>query len=409
MKVLSLLRDCMREALHRALRLLTMADRDDPPANANEDNPDMAVDPEIQDPAAQHDPPALNTMLAGDGNGEAPMDVENNTPAAAATNPLKEAENPDPQAAMQVMMQFLAALTPAMAGMGGPMFMPALNSLMGPAPQFSGDGKITWSNWIKQMVNRLTALQIPKDNWVAIVLALLIGPALSYAVTNGIDESTAWDTFLAIMAAGPWASKDTTFSLLFRLTRGSLGNGNPVDTVTQVEQLRAKISFLMPAQFWIFVLLLNLLPSFRESLLVAPNGKEWESYEELRTVVLSKAAAQRSANGSRDTGKPTKPNNHNNNNGNKWHNGPPKGNRSSGAGSGPGTSRGNDGAGPSDPNAGRKRKADVPICFGCGATDHKISDRRPDGTPVCPNYDEQRLRKGKYPMHPKFRGNGKGK
>ena len=94
----------------------------------------MAVDPEIQDPAAQHDPPALNTMLAGDGNGEAPMDVENNTPAAAATNPLKEAENPDPQAAMQVMMQFLAALTPAMAGMGGPMFMPALNSLMGPAP-----------------------------------------------------------------------------------------------------------------------------------------------------------------------------------------------------------------------------------------------------------------------------------
>ena len=44
-------------------------------------------------------------------------------------------------------------------------------------------------------------------------------------------------------------------------------------------------------------------------------------------------------------------------------------------------------------------------------SDHKISDRDAAGNPVCPNYDENRLRKGKYPMHPpkKNQGNGKGK
>jgi len=49
-------------------------------------------------------------------------------------------------------------------------------------------------------------------------------------------------------------------------------------------------------------------------------------------------------------------------------------------------------------------------CFGCGSTAHKIGDKKPDGTPVCPNYDETRMRKGKYPtVPPKYKGNGKGK
>jgi hypothetical protein len=37
----------------------------------------------------------------------------------------------------------------------------------------------------------------------------------------------------------------------------------------------------------------------------------------------------------------------------------------------------------------------------------RLGDKEPDGTPVCPNYDETRMRKGKYPT--KFKGNGKGK
>jgi hypothetical protein len=94
-----------------------------------------------------------------------------------------------------------------------------------------------------------------------------------------LTSELAWSAFAAAMAAGPWASKDTFFSLLFRLTRGNLGNGNPVETVTQLEKIRAKLLFTLPPQFWVFALLVNLAPAFRDSLLVAPNGKEWTSFE----------------------------------------------------------------------------------------------------------------------------------
>ena len=322
---------------------------------------------------------------------------------AGVTNDPAPPSAPDATMTAQVqamVMQALAAMTPAMLGLGG---INAIPTLVGPAQPY--DGKTSWRDWLKTLVSRFHALNIPKENWVAIVLSLLTGGAASYANANGLQDETTWETFTSTMALGPWAARDTFYSLLWRLTRGNLGNGNPVETVTQLEKIKAKLTFTLPFQFWIFALLANLLPAFRDTLLVGPDGKDWLSYEELRTVVLGKAAAQKSANptdnkaSTKADGKPTKWRQLFN--GNAARSSTPQR-----QGAGPSTSNG---AGPS--NGGiQKRKADTPACFGCGSHKHRISDRDANGQPVCPHYDESKLRKGKYPMHPpRHQGNGKGK
>ncbi len=265
-----------------------------------------------------------------------------------------------------------------------------LSHMLGPAQPF--DGRSSWAKWIKAMIDRLRVLQVPLVDWVAVILTLLVPSARDYADSNGVTEQTPWDDFLDVMSKGPWAAKETTYSLLFKLTRGTLGNGNPLEVVSQIANLRTKLKFSLPEQFWIFVLLVNLKADFRESLLVAPNGKEWATFNELRDVVLSKAAALKSAISTISTPKPT-----------------PKTYAQATHGK-PTTPRAttprHDGAGPSNPNPLGKRKS-MDGCFGCGSTAHKIGDKKPDGTPVCSNYDETRMRKGKYPT--KFKGNGKGK
>lgn len=358
------------------------------------------------------------------------MDVDSPNPdlladdmARAALAPLPtdvdegfESENDEPKepkdgamdAAMKKFMQFFAALTPAMAGLSVSSCVPGLTALMGPAPYFHGDGKTSWNSWCKSMVNRFTALQVPKANWVAITLALLAGSALSYATTNGVSETTTWETFVAIMAAGPWSAKETTFSLLFKLTRGNLGTGNAVETVTQIELIRSKLSLLLPFQFWVFVLLLNLAPAFRETLLTNPNGQDWTSYEELRSVVLSKAAAQRSCNSStrghnlasnndKETKTPAKSN--------KWNNG-------NAANRLFGNTANNKRSQATPGNADAKRpKSTGPGCFGCGSMEHRVHDIRPDGSHVCPEWDPTKVKKGNNSHnnnsnknHPKGRG-----
>jgi len=273
-----------------------------------------------------------------------------------------------------------------------------LGTMLGAAPTF--DGKGSWPKFIRTSTNRLRVLDIPLINWVTVLLVLLTGAAADYAAANMITEDTPWEDFLSIMAAGPWSTKDTRFSLMSRLFNGNLGNGNPLETVTQMEIIRGKLMLLLPPGFWIIVLLFNLPPAFRESLLLSPSGAEWTSYDELRTMVLSKHGAQKSANAStkdkdKDKDKPPR------GNGNPWL---PSRSKPTGAARPP-APRQDAGAGPSNPNPLKRKSLDG--CFGCGSTAHKIGDKKPDGTPVCPAYDENRLRKGKYPMFPK--GNGKGK
>lgn len=298
----------------------------------------------------------------------------------------------------------MAAVTPAMVGASGDAVNSTVNNLIASATSFNGDGRAPWADWLRSLINRMTAVKIPHADWVAVILSLLTGAAAAYATSNGLKDNTPWDLFIATMAAGPWASTDTFFSLLFRLTRGNLGNGNAQETVSQLEKIKAKLQFVLPFQFWVFALLVNLQASFRETLLTGPDGKDWLSYEELRSVVLGKAAAQKSVNASAGNNtKNTKADTKNvswkdkliNKNGNGRPNATSQ-------------SRGDPGASSSTPPT-KKRKQDQPICFGCGSTTHKISDRHPNGTPVCPMYDETKVRKGKYPQFPKPPGNGKGK
>ena len=271
--------------------------------------------------------------------------------------------------------------------------------MVGQALGFNGDGKGSWPDYNRYITNRFVALQVPRENWVAIALSLITGAAADYAQANGLTADMPWSDFTAAMAAGPWANKDTYFSLLFRLTRGDLGNNNPVETVNKLDRIRAKLGFVLPDPFWIFALLVNLSNEFRANLLTGPDGKEWPSLEALRTVVLSLAAAQSAAkpqdNKSKGTSwkdKLVNNNGSNGSNGSKSHS----------------KTKGHAGASSSTPT---KRKADVPVCYGCGSPHHKISDRDANSKPICPAYDENRFRKGKYPMNGpwKFPGNGKGK
>ena len=232
--------------------------------------------------------------------------------------------------------------------------------------------------------------------WNRLQDVIITGNAAGYAQANGLNADMSWETFTAAMAAGPWASKDTYFSLLFKLTGGNLGNGNPVEVVNQLEKIRAKLGFTLPDQFWIFALLRNLLPDFRANLLTGPDGKVWPTLEALRTVVLSLAAAQLAAK-PQDKDAKSK--------GASWKDKLVNSNKSSKPQS---KTHGHAGASASTPTS-NKRKADEPVCYGCGSRNHKISDRDTNGKPICPAYDENRVRKGKYPMNPKFQGNGKGK
>jgi hypothetical protein len=307
----------------------------------------------------------------------------------------------------QLVVQAMAALTPSMFGVNNGVTA-ALTALVTAAQPFNGDGRASWADWIRLLINRMRALHIPHENWVPIVLSLLTGAASAYALSNGITDATTWDLFIATMAAGPWASNDTFFSLLYRLTRGNLGNGNAQETVSQIEKIKAKLGFVLPFQFWIFILLVNLHAAFRESLLVGPDGNDWISYEELRKVVLGKAAAMKSANSTNgNTGKNTTPKDTKNVSWKDALTGKQAGGRSTAKPhhGDPG------GASSSTPNAHKKRKQnDNPTCFGCGSTTHKIADRNPNGTPVCPIYDEEKMRRGKYHKYPKPPpGNGKGK
>jgi hypothetical protein len=321
--------------------------------------------------------------------------------AAAAAAAQAAGANVAPVDQMQLqnmVMQAIALITPTLiSGMANAQAVP---SMQGPAQPFNGDGKVSWSDWSRTICNRFRATHTPQENWVPIVLSLLTGAAASYAQANSLTSELAWAAFAAAMAAGPWASKDTFFSLLFRLTRGNLGNGNPVETVTQLEKIRAKLLFTLPPQFWVFALLVNLAPAFRDSLLVAPNGKEWTSFEELRSVVVSKAAAHKSANPNGTNDKSSSAKNV------SW-----KDKVKYGAANTTAKPYGDPGASSSTPAAhGKKRRTDAgPTCYGCGSPHHKISDRGANGKPLCPAYDANKERKGKSPMHPKFPGNGKGK
>lgn len=355
------------------------------------------------------DPDDHHMEEAGDGADEGHTPAAPAAQAGGAAAPATNAADAPPNAAFQQMlMQALAVLTPAMLGFNG---VNAIPSLVGPAAPFTGESKGTWGEWIRSLTNRMKALSIPAENYVPIVLSLLTGAAAAYANANNLTEDTPWEVFIAVMAAGPWAAKDTTFSLLWRLTGRNLGNGQPVETVTQVEKLKTKLSFTMPSQFWVFVLLSNLTAAFRENLLTGPDGKDWATYEELRSVVLGKAAAQKSATTTNATASKSTPKADTKA---TWRdkvaNGKPFAARTAtngSAGAGPSSSHG---AGPSSSNTKKRKTENNPTCFGCGSANHMISDRDTNGRPVCPNYDENRVRKGKYPMHPKpNQGNGKGK
>jgi len=395
--------------LNRLFAAFALMDPRDPapegadPANPvnDEDDPQLLdYDPDEDLPNANADPPAVDgadTVMQ-----DAPADPPGSPKASAG---ISAAQLTQLALLLPQLATVLASVGAASAGLTPvattpvmptlpPLHTNGLSHLMGPAQPF--DGRSSWAKWVKQMIDRLNVLQVPLESWVAVILTLLGTSARDYADSNGITQSTPWEEFLDVMSKGPWAAKDTTFSLLFKLTRGTLGNGNPLEVVSQLANLRTKLKFSLPEQFWIFSLLVNLKEAFREALLVAPNGKEWVTYNELRDVVLSKAAAQKSANGATNP-KPT-----------------PRSYAQATTGGGrpttprASTPRQDPGAGPSNPNPHKRKSMDG--CFGCGSTSHKIGDKKPDGTPVCPNYDETRMRKGKYPtVPPKYKGNGKGK
>lgn len=64
--------------------------------------------------------------------------------------------------------------------------------------------------------------------------------------SSGLLPITTWVLFSATMAAGPWAAREMSFTLLLRLTRGNLGNNNPREAVAQIEKIRSQLSFSMP-------------------------------------------------------------------------------------------------------------------------------------------------------------------
>jgi len=379
------------------------------------------MDPALPPAGEDGAPAAPEAPDVPDVTGAMPMEHEPGNPPEAVDPAAPLVEQADevmsPRSMTAKLMTLMTLMTAAISNgqlgsnaqpepSAGASPSPPLHTMLGPADPF--DGKKSWSKWIRTMLQRLKVLRVPIANWVAVVLVLLHGPAADYAAANGITEDTPWDDFLTTMAGGPWATKDTTFSLLSRLTRGNLGNGNPVETVTQLEQIRSKLQLQLPVGFWIFVLLANLLPAFRESLLLSPSGAEWTSYDDLRAMVLSKHQAQRSASAStrdhKDSKTDSKPSRQGPNlpdrkttGGKRWET--PK----------TPAPRQNAGAGPSNPNL-RKRKTEDG-CWGCGSPSHRVGDKDSHGAPVCPLYDEAKVRKVKFQALPAKggQGNGKGK
>jgi len=65
--------------------------------------------------------------------------------------------------------------------------------------------------------------------------------------------------------------------------------------VTSVEEAKAKSTVPIPDVFMVFFLLLNLNAAMRNQVLLSPQGVEWESYNGVRQLVLSKAAAEKAA------------------------------------------------------------------------------------------------------------------
>ena len=354
------------------------------PMEAEHENADaMLQNPEFQNAASQalandDDEPGLADGAAGPG--AAPMEEDD--------GPLISPKN---------LVKVVAALTPIMLRQTN-----AVGTLISSMVVFTGDGKVAWADWVRTLQHRASAVGLLPEQLSGAVLGMLQGSAAAYAQANGLTAATPWAEFAATMAAGPFASRETSFSLWQRLTHGNLGNGNVADTIAQLMKLKAKFGSLghqLPDSVWINALLSNLKSEFRDRLLTTQDGREWSSFDAIRTAANGLWAAANSANKSTSSKQPPKVS-YKDKVLSKTSTPRP---RPSG--------RSDPGAGPSDTHAHKKRKPDGPVCFGCGSSDHKISDRDAAGNPVCPNYDENRLRKGKYPMHPpkKNQGNGKGK
>ena len=263
-----------------------------------------------------------------------------------------------------------------------------------PLDPFTGKGSTSnWDKWIKKAQRCFRVNKIPQSEWTGHIMALLEGDAVNFADNSNLKEEDEWEHIHAVMSLGPWRAKNTNFSSLHAFTNGSLARANQAEVVTSVEEAKAKSTVPIPDVFMVFFLLLNLNAAMRNQVLLSPQGVKWESYNGVRQLVLSKAAAEKAAGKSgsqqqqQNSGQPR------NDRGAGRPSSAPR-DRSNGR-STPrpsGAGHGNDNAGASTSTPTNKRKSG---CFGCGDPDHRIGDLKPDGSNVCPKWNAQKAAAGK--------------
>lgn len=121
----------------------------------------------------------------------------------------------------------------------------------------------SWNQHETALKDVFSASGAPESMHSGLALTTLAPNARKYATNEQVNADTPFTEFCRLMRAGPWADRETLFSILSRMVSGTVGNGNPQETVSQLEQSRAKVpSIKLPDWFMIFVLLWNLPASF---------------------------------------------------------------------------------------------------------------------------------------------------
>lgn len=354
---------------------------------------------------------------AGNDNGDPPAEVAATPEQLKAELELQRAANEILQKDLQIAQlkaevaeeKARANAAEATAAKAAPpasakLNMPALESFTG-----AGTGrKALWPKWIAHAERCFCAGKVDEADYAPLVQSLIVGEAEAYATSNKLlEKGISYDVLKQGMAAGPWRANMTNFSSVTPFVDGSLKKKAPLDTVKALEEARAASAIQIPDLFMVFFLLFNLANDFRASLLINPaTGKEWTDYSSLRQLVVSKAAADKAAGQSSSGGGGGGRGGHGGGSSSGGHGGS-RSNTPSKQRNGAGPS-GSNGAGPSGSNvSGSKRAIPPGGCFGCGSTEHRIGDTKPDGSHVCPKYDASRAQqRSKSPGNKRF-ANGK--
>ena len=163
------------------------AHEDNPPPleeqeHSEQEEEELLDDDEMQDAdgglaAALNDADAANAANAGA--------AAANPAVLAPAGPVNDLNDPAYMAKIQAMIiQAMTVVGPMLDGMGNS--ANAIPATVGQALGFNGDGKGSWADWNRYIMNRFVALQVPRENWVAIALSLITGAAAGDAQANGL-------------------------------------------------------------------------------------------------------------------------------------------------------------------------------------------------------------------------------